>query len=266
MLTAITNFKYSDRYITYVDFGEVNKIISINVYNQQQMDEVAELSKQIDLRDVPVFAQSPVCVPDGMLVFGNIHDPYHYRGKNITTTEVLVHESSLKKSTNRRYFDDYGITEHTAFDYSDYEDKIFELTIYRPIIVKFKKHMRIPFLSIVGSMDVEDTKYYLDNIDANILKIGHNTQWQSLEFYRGDTLIVFYSTNGVIDLDIIFDNKNIKYVVIHSGSIYSLRYRNIEDCDLLSFHPHVDKIAAKIAENVANLTNSRFKKAKAIMS
>lgn len=266
MLTAIINFKYSDVRITYVNFDEVNKIISISVYDQQQMDEVAELSKQIDLQNVPIFTQYPICVPDGMLVFGRIHDPQQ-RGKNITTTEVLTQKSGLEKSTGRRYFGDYGMNEHTAFDYSDYEDKIFELAIYHPIIVKFKKTMNIPALKIRRWMAVEDTKYYLDNINTNILRFEHDANWQGLEFYRGDTLIIMnYDPSIEKSLDIVFANKNIKHLIITSRYPGNTYLGNIEDCDLLSFYPHNNEIANKVAENIANLTNSRFKKMKPIMS
>lgn len=265
MLTAIINFEYGQRRIADTNLDEINKIISMYIDDQQQMDEVAELSKQIDLRDVFILAKSPVCVPDDMLVFGCITDP-EQRGKNITTTDVFTRELALANSTGRRYFADYGINKRTAFDYSDYEDKIFELSVEKPIIVKFKRRMRVSTLAITEKMSTEDMKYYLDNIDTNILRISHDTNQQGLEFYRGDTLIIVCSTFSVIYMDIIFANKNIKHVVMHSRYNYCLKHKNIEDCDLLSFYPHVDVIAAKIAENVANLANSRFKKMKPIMS
>lgn len=260
---AIIDSKYTFCPALSADVSKIDKIISIDVYNQRQMNGVAELSKQIDLQEVFIFAQCPVDVPDGMLVFGSIQTCQE--GKNITKLSALSQESNLISSVGRQYFSDLAIDPANAFDYSDYEDKIFKLSINKPAVVEFKRRMKIPILSMMKAMSIADMKYYLDNIDANILHLNCDVDFASLGPYRGNTVVINYSENRVVILDMIFANKNIKHVVITTGC-HRVQYSNIEDCDLLSFYPHINELSVKIAENRANLANSRFKKMKPVMS
>lgn len=261
-MLAIIDSKYVSCLVSNVDISKVDKIISIYIYGQHGMNEVAELSKQIDLREVFIFTQCSVNVPNDMLVFGHIQ--HHRKGKNITKMDTSAQESDIINNTGRQYFSDLALDPTKAFDYSDYEDKIFELSINKPAVIEFKRRMRIPMLSIMKRMSVEDTRYYLDNIEANILHLNCDVDLASLDVYRGDTVVINYSENHIVDLDTIFANKNIKHVVITTGCC-GAQYSNIEDCDLLSLYPRDDKLSAKIAENRANLANSRFKKMKPVM-